>query len=52
MIETGHEIEIMNPDLVICTLDEGAELSMEMTVETGKGYVPAERTGRRTRRSA
>ncbi len=41
MIETGHDIEIMNPDLVICTLDEGAKLSMEMTVESGKGYVPA-----------
>ena len=39
-IETGHDIEIMNPDLVICTLDDGAKLSMEMTVEVGKGYVP------------
>ena len=39
-IETGHDIEVMNPDLVICTLDDGAKLSMEMTVETGKGYVP------------
>ncbi len=40
-IETGHDVEIMNPDLVICTLDEGAKISMEMTVETGTGYVPA-----------
>jgi DNA-directed RNA polymerase subunit alpha len=40
-IETGHDVEIMNPDLVICTLDEGARISMEMTVETGTGYVPA-----------
>ena len=40
-IETGHDIEIMNPDLVICTLDEGVRISMEMTVETGSGYVPA-----------
>ncbi len=39
-IETGHDIEIMNPEHVICTLDEGAKLSMEMTVESGKGYVP------------
>ncbi len=39
-IETGHDIEIMNPDHVICTLDEGAKLSMEMTVASGKGYVP------------
>ena len=40
-IETGHDIEIMNPDLVLCTLDNGAKLAMEFTVETGKGYVPA-----------
>ena len=40
-IETGSEIEIMNPDLVICTLDRGAKLSMEMTVENGRGYIPA-----------
>jgi len=40
-IETGADIEIMDPDLVICTLDEGAKLTMEMTVESGKGYVPA-----------
>ena len=40
-IETGHEIEIMDPELVICTLEEGTKLTMEMTVETGKGYVPA-----------
>ena len=39
-IETGHDIEVMNPDLVICTLDDGAHLDMEMTVENGKGYVP------------
>ena len=41
MIEAGSDIEVMNPDLVICTLDNGASLSMEFTVETGKGYVPA-----------
>ena len=41
MIETGHDIEIMDPDLVICTLDNGASISMELTVETGKGYVAA-----------
>jgi DNA-directed RNA polymerase subunit alpha len=39
-IETGHDIEIMNPEHVICTLDDGAKLSMEMTVQSGKGYVP------------
>ena len=31
----------MNPGLVLCTLDKGANLSMELNVETGKGYVPA-----------
>ena len=40
-IETGADIEVMDPDLVICTLDEGASVHMEMTVESGKGYVPA-----------
>jgi len=40
MISTGHDIEVMDPDLVLCTLDDGAKIAMEMTVETGKGYVP------------
>jgi len=39
MIETPHDIEVMNPGLVICTLDDGARLDMEMTVSNGKGYV-------------
>ncbi len=42
-IETGPDIEIMNADLVLCHLDEGAKLNMEITVSTGKGYVAAER---------
>jgi DNA-directed RNA polymerase subunit alpha len=41
MIQAGHDIEIIDPDVVICTLDEGAKISMEMTVTTGKGYVAA-----------
>lgn len=41
MIEAGHDIEIMNPDHVLCTLDQGAKLVMEFTVGTGTGYVPA-----------
>ena len=41
MIEAGADIEIMNPDLVICTLDKSAKLRIEMTVNTGKGYRPA-----------
>jgi DNA-directed RNA polymerase subunit alpha len=40
-IQTGPDIEIMNPDLVICHLDKGAKLNMELTVESGKGYVAA-----------
>ncbi len=43
LVETGHDIEIMNPDHLICTLDEASILNMEMTVESGKGYVPADR---------
>jgi len=40
-IQVGHDIEVMNPDLVICTLDDGVKLGMEFTVNLGKGYVPA-----------
>ena len=35
--------QILNPNLVICNLDEGAEIRMEFTVNTGKGYVAADR---------
>ena len=41
MINLVNGVEIMNPDHVICTLDQGAELNAELTVETGSGYVPA-----------
>ncbi len=41
MIQAGHDIEIMNPDLVLCSLDQGTNVKMEFTVETGKGYVAA-----------
>lgn len=37
------DVEILNPDLVLCTLDEGVTLRMELAVATGKGYVPADR---------
>ena len=40
-IQTGHDIEVMNPDLVICTLDDGIKLNMELTVQLGRGYEPA-----------
>ena len=40
-IATTGDIEVMNPDLVLCHLDDGATLNMELTAEAGKGYVPA-----------
>ncbi len=42
-IQTVDDIEILNPDMVICHLDEDADIRMELTVDTGKGYVPADR---------
>lgn len=42
-IEHSADVEILNPDLYIATLDKGGRLSMEMTVEQGRGWVPAER---------
>ncbi|MFM9865111.1 MAG: DNA-directed RNA polymerase subunit alpha [Micropepsaceae bacterium] len=42
-IATVGDLEILNPDLVICNLDHGARVRMELTVNTGKGYVAAER---------
>ena len=41
MIATSGDMEVTNPDLLICHLDEGATLNMELTVDIGKGYVPA-----------
>ena len=40
-IAVSGDIEVMNKDLVICHLDEGATLNMELTADIGKGYVPA-----------
>jgi DNA-directed RNA polymerase subunit alpha len=40
-IATSGDIEVMNNNLVICHLDDGATLNMELTAETGKGYVAA-----------
>src|ERR1700694_5054704 len=42
-IQTVGDVVVLNPDLQICTLDEGAEIRMEFTVAAGKGYVAAER---------
>jgi len=41
MIATAGDIEVTNPDLVICHLDQGATLNMELTADVGKGYQPA-----------
>ena len=40
-IQVSGDMEVLNKDLVICTLDDGATLNMELTVEAGKGYRPA-----------
>ncbi|MER3353514.1 MAG: DNA-directed RNA polymerase subunit alpha [Hoeflea sp. D1-CHI-28] len=42
-IQTVGDIEILNPEHVLCTLDDGAEIRMEFTVNNGKGYVAADR---------
>jgi DNA-directed RNA polymerase subunit alpha len=40
--EASQSFEIMNPDLLICTLDPSAKLDIELTIAKGRGYVPAE----------
>ena len=42
-IETSSEVEILNPDHIICHLDQGASVRMELTADVGKGYVQADR---------
>src|SRR5487761_1108059 len=39
-LETGHDIEIMNPDHLICTLDSGAKIAMELTIESNGAVTP------------
>jgi len=34
--------QVLNPDLVICNLEKGVQLNLEVTIEKGRGYVPAE----------
>ena len=41
-IQQDAEIEILNPDWHIATLDEGAKLVMELVFDKGRGYVPAD----------
>ncbi len=40
-IEHDADIEIVNPELVICNLVKGGKIDMELTVENGRGYVDA-----------
>lgn len=40
-IEAGHDIDVLNPDLVLMHLDDGASINMEMTVNMGSGFVAA-----------
>jgi len=40
--EMTNTFQIMNPELVICTLDETAKLNIELTITKGRGYVPAD----------
>ncbi len=42
-IKVSGDIEVLNPELVICHLDDGAEINIEFTVNTGKGYVAADK---------
>ena len=34
--------QVLNPDLIICNLEKNVKLNMEITIEKGRGYVPAE----------
>ncbi|MGN0557827.1 MAG: DNA-directed RNA polymerase subunit alpha [Acutalibacteraceae bacterium] len=43
MIQCDSEVEILTPDLHIATLGEDSKLNMEITLDKGRGYVPAER---------
>lgn len=40
-IELSHDVEIINPDLVIANLTKSGDLNLTMKVERGRGYVPA-----------
>jgi DNA-directed RNA polymerase subunit alpha len=39
MIETGHDVDILNPEHVICNLEKNKQLDIELTCRVGKGYV-------------
>jgi DNA-directed RNA polymerase subunit alpha len=43
-IQSSDQIEVLNPDHVICTVAKGGRFSAELTITVGRGYVPSERT--------
>jgi DNA-directed RNA polymerase subunit alpha len=51
-IQTVGDVEVLNPDLVLCTLDEGAEIRMEFTVNTARAIIRLTGTVRKTHRLA
>ena len=42
-IQENSEVKILNPELIICHLDENTKFHMELIANTGKGYLPAEK---------
>ena len=40
-LEVGHDVEVVNPDHVIAHLEQNGKLDMEITIESGRGYVPS-----------
>ncbi len=47
-IQTTSEVEILNPDLYIATVNASGRLALDLTVEQGRGYLSAERNKRTT----
>ena len=45
-IQTTADVEILNPDLYLATVNAGGRLAMDLTVEQGRGYLSAERNKR------
>jgi DNA-directed RNA polymerase subunit alpha len=41
MIQSNANVEIKNPELIICHLDKDSELKIDFTINTGRGYAPA-----------
>ena len=44
--EPNDQVEILNPELHICSMDEGASFEMEVFIGRGRGYVPADQNKR------